>query len=145
MAVLATIAGPGTHGLWGYAVEIASMFVTLSRDVGAVRVATLLLVASALAGAALGALSWVLRVRRAWRVIVLVAAAVAGLYVPVWTATALDLLTESAPPSNPFLALLGVSAFAAYGLLMVGPVLVPGAILAAVLLERWTRPDALTR
>jgi hypothetical protein len=102
---------------------------------------------TAVTGAALGLVSGRLRLRPSLRVAVLAVASIPTLWLVVAATMLLASLPAAAAENPAALAWAPVGAlyFSAFAVVFAAPVLVAPAVLAAVLLEGWTRPEELAR
>ncbi len=145
VALLASI-GEGVRGgpSGGRVEAIAEMFLELMEGSGPLVVTGVVVSMSAIVGAGMGLLAARLRLNATMRAVVLALAALPALWLVIagaWTLLFFPWVVEE-PASAPWFLVVaffysGVSIFVA------APVLVTPAVLAAVLLEGWTRPEQL--
>jgi len=123
----------------------AEVFHDNMRDAGPLIVAAALLVVSSVTGAVMGLLARRMLLTAVRRVVLLALAALPALWLVVGATWALGWVPRLVvdEPTNLLWLPLGALWFAAIGIVVAAPALVVPAVLAALALEGWTRPEGL--
>lgn len=125
--------------------KVALGLLEAMRDIGITRVACALLLAFAVAGTATGLVGRVLLVRPALRFVIVAVATFPALWLGSTAMWAVMLFWTAAPHIAPSIFWLPVGAawWATVGVSAAAPVLLLPAVCWALLVEGWTRPEAL--